>query len=90
MMGAELATTMDQGLAGAATTDANVKGFQVHFQLQDYRDEYKDDMKRAAEKLWAAFQADPDLYRAFSFLATDSPFAVIIAPNERKRIILPP
>jgi hypothetical protein len=86
MMGAEVATDAN-ALAGSATTDAAIKGFQVHIQLQDFRDEYQDDMKRAAEKLWAAFQADPDLYRAFSYLAMDSPFAVIIAPNEKKRII---
>lgn len=80
---------MADELIGAATTDADVKGVAFHIQLVNDRLEYKENTMRAGKKLAEAFQNDPDLYRAFSYLAQDTPFAIMFASNEPKRIIIP-
>jgi len=87
MMGAELDTTEEH--LGHATTEANVKGFYVHVQMLSDRTEYQDKAKRVGNKLQDAFNADPDLYRAFSYLVSETSFAIVITPKEQRRIITP-
>jgi len=80
---------MSEEKAGSATTDANVKGFAFQLQMQNPRPEYAGNAQRAGAKLAEALKNDPDLYRALSYLASDTPFMFVFASKDIKRIIIP-
>ena len=75
--------------AGSASTDADVQPFTFTMLLQEARPEYEDKAKRVGEKFADALTAHPELTRALSYLAKDTPFMILIAPNQQRKIILP-
>ena len=75
--------------AGSASTDADVQPFTFTMLLQEDRPEYRDNAKRVGEKFAEALSACPELTRAMSYLAKDTPFMLLIAPNQQRKIFLP-